>query len=72
MIKHTIGSKDGVTKAVLLTPLKAIRDHCLECMGWSAYEVKNCTGKLCPLYPYRFGKVPGHKGKGNVKNLIEK
>jgi len=72
MIKHVIRSKDGGTKEVSLTPLKAIRYQCLECVCWSAYEVKSCTGKRCPLYPYRFGKVPGHKGKGNVNNLIEK
>ncbi len=72
MISHEIRSKDGGTKEVSLTPLKSIRLNCLECVCWSAYEVKHCTSPLCPLYPYRFGRVPGHKGKGNVKNLIEK
>ncbi len=72
MIKHTIRSKDGGTKTVLLSALKAIRLHCLECMGWSAYEVKNCTSPLCTLYPFRLGKAPGHKGKGNAVNLMEK
>ncbi len=32
MIKHTIRSKDGGTKEVQLTPLKAIRLQCLECV----------------------------------------
>lgn len=42
-----------------LTPLKAIRANCLECCcGWSAYEVKLCPIKTCPLYPYRLGKNP--------------
>jgi hypothetical protein len=72
MIKHEIRSKDGGIKVVSLSPLRAIRLNCLECVCWSAYEVKNCTSKLCLLYPYRFGNIPGHKGKGNVKNLIEK
>ncbi|GAX60919.1 hypothetical protein SCALIN_C15_0061 [Candidatus Scalindua japonica] len=72
MIKHTIRSKDGKTKAVPLTSLKAIRYHCLECVCGSANEVEHCTGKLCSLYPYRFGKSPRHKGKGNVKNLNKK
>ena len=66
MIEHTIRSKDGGTKEVSLTPLKAIRYQCLECLGWSASEVKNCTGKLCPLYPYRFGHNPERKGIGNL------
>ncbi len=72
MISHKIRSKDGGTRTVLLSPIKAIRLNCLECVSWSAYEVKHCTAKLCPLYLYRLGKAPGHKGKGNVQNLIEK
>jgi hypothetical protein len=72
MIKTTIRRKDRGTEIVSLSPLKAIRYQCLECVGWSPYEVNHCTDKLCPLYPYRFGKVPGHKGKGNVNNFIEK
>ncbi len=72
MIKHTIRTKDGGIKKVSLTLLKAIRYQCLECVCWSAYEVKNCSSKLCALYAFRLGKVPGHKGKGNASNLIEK
>ena len=72
MIKHTIRSKNGGTRTVSLSPLKAIRLNCLECVCWSAYEVKYCTDKLCPLLPFRFGKIPGHKGKGNIKNLNKK
>ncbi|MBT6048901.1 MAG: hypothetical protein HOG49_19055 [Candidatus Scalindua sp.] len=72
MIKHAIKSREGGTKVVSLSPLKAIRFQCLECMGYSACEVRNCTGNLCSLYPFRLGKVPGHKGKGNASNLIEK
>jgi len=72
MIKHVIRSKDGENKEVLLTPLKAIRNQCLECVCWSASEVKKCTNKLCSLFAYRFGKAPGHKGRGNAVNLIGK
>ena len=39
-------------------PLKAIRAHCLECVGGSSDEVKLCTAPKCWLYPYRFGKNP--------------
>lgn len=71
MIKHEIRNKDGGTKIARLTPIKAIRLFCLECVGWSAYEVKDCTSKLCLLHPYRFGKIPGHKGKGNAQALAD-
>ncbi|MBT6047833.1 MAG: hypothetical protein HOG49_13575 [Candidatus Scalindua sp.] len=64
MIKHTIRSKDGGTREVSLTPIKAIRFQCLECMGFSAYEIKKCTDKSCPSYPYRLGTNPERKGIG--------
>lgn len=61
-MRHTI-RKDGkgTTKSVLITPLKAIRYHCLECVCFSSNEVKKCTENLCPMYPYRFGKDPNKK-----------
>ena len=69
MIKHEIRSKDGGTSEVSLTPIKAIRCQCIECMGFVTSEVKGCASPLCSLFPYRLGKVPGHKGKGMVSNL---
>jgi len=41
-----------------LYPLKAIRWHCLECVGFSVLAVEECTSPQCTLYPYRFGKRP--------------
>ena len=40
------------------SPLKAIRQHCLECSCGSAYEVKNCVIHDCNLYPFRLGNNP--------------
>lgn len=40
----------------LLTPLSAIRSHCLGCCGRSPKETALCTITQCPLWPYRFGK----------------
>jgi len=31
----------------------AIRAHCLECVYWSADEVRRCTALACPLYEFR-------------------
>lgn len=43
-------------------PLKAIRKHCIYCMGGSQHEVELCPSeKTCFLWPYRFGKNPWHK-----------
>ena len=33
----------------------AIRRHCLDCMGMSKQEVKECPDKKCPLWRYRLG-----------------
>mgnify|MGYP004000528571 FL=1 len=64
MIEHEIRNKVEGTEVVLLTPIKAIRLNCLECICWVPSEVKNCTSKLCTLYPYRFGTNPERAGIG--------
>lgn len=38
------------------SPLKRIRQYCLQCSGDSSSEVKNCPIQTCPLYDLRFGK----------------
>ena len=48
-----------------LTPVKAIKKHCLECSGNSKKELRECVINNCPLYPYRMGKNPNRKG---IKN----
>ncbi len=68
-ITHII-RKDGSgnTREVSLTPIKAIRYHCIECFGFQAREVQQCSSPLCALYPYRLGLA--HTGKkGVLKNL---
>jgi hypothetical protein len=67
-IKHEIRAKEGGAEIVKLTPLRAIRKCCLECVYWSPLEVKQCTSPLCPLFRYRFGRNPERKGLGG-KNL---
>ena len=46
-----------------LTPLKAMREKCRNCMCWNDAEVDRCPsdGKqtpFCTLYPFRFGRDP--------------
>lgn len=48
------------------SPVKSIRQYCLDCSCGSKSEVKNCLIPDCPLYPYRLGKNP------NRKNTIHK
>lgn len=44
------------------TPIKSIRQHCLECSCQQKGEVLNCIIKNCPLYSFRLGKNPNRKG----------
>lgn len=41
-----------------ITPMKAIRQKCLDCCCGSAKEVRLCGIKKCPLYVYRNGHRP--------------
>lgn len=54
-----------------LTPLKAIREKCLDCMCDQPGEVRLCTCHDCPLYPYRMGHNPARKGIGGFKSSAE-
>lgn len=40
------------------SPLKAVRQKCLECSCGNQAEVRQCVIERCPLYPFRFGKNP--------------
>lgn len=40
------------------TPLRAIRQKCLECSGGNKQEVLECVIGECPLFPYRLGVDP--------------
>lgn len=41
-----------------ITPLKAIRLKCLDCMAGSSNEVQLCPSRDCPLFRFRLGKNP--------------
>ena len=47
-----------------ITPIKAIRLHCLDCSNGSAYEVAHCPCTDCNLYQFRDGHIPWKKGMG--------
>jgi len=46
-------------------PQTAIRAMCIICMGGSSYEVSLCGKSNCPLHPFRLGKNPWSRNKGN-------
>ena len=70
-VKHEIRDKRGKLVEVNLTPIKAIRAFCKECMCFVDREIPGCTATACPLYPFRMGKtLSAHKG--NPSNLTNK
>ena len=49
------------------SPVKAIREHCIECMGGrgsgqnTSKLIEECGSPDCALFEFRFGKNPHHK-----------
>jgi len=37
------------------SPKKAIRAHCVECMGGNAHDIPGCSSPKCALYLFRMG-----------------
>ena len=56
---------------MMLSPLKSIRQKCLDCMYDQPSEVRLCPCKDCALYPYRMGHNPNRKGIGGFKQNAE-
>lgn len=46
-----------------MSPLAAIRAHCLDCCAGSAHEVRMCTALNCASWPFRTGSNPWRAGK---------
>jgi hypothetical protein len=68
-VKHTCKKWIGLKSEIAteeITPIKAIRQNCLECSGGSYVEVKNCPIKTCAYYPYRLGKNPACRKDPNT------
>jgi hypothetical protein len=63
-IEHTFIYKDGL-KQKKLTPMKAIREKCLECSNWSFHEVRLCPVRDCAIWPFRSGHKPCVKAVGS-------
>jgi hypothetical protein len=40
------------------SPLKAIRERCLDCCCYQPSEVRKCTAVGCPSWPFRMGTNP--------------
>ena len=52
-----------------ITPLRAIRLHCIDCCCGQIYEVRKCTAISCNLWGFRMGHSP--KVKSIEENLSD-
>lgn len=53
-----------------LTPIKAIRQRCINCSGFELKEVRECAFTDCPLFEYRSGHRPKQKAKRTPMKAI--
>jgi hypothetical protein len=67
MIDFFILGDHEMTKRI--TPLKAIRAHCLSCAG-RPKEVRLCQSFTCNLFLYRAGTNPARKGVGRGRAVL--
>lgn len=56
-----------MSKGILMT---AIREKCMDCSCDSTEEIRLCPDTKCALYPFRMGKNPFSKSKGNTTALL--
>ncbi len=55
-----------------ITPMKAIRQKCLDCSCGQLSEIKECPIKKCPLYSFRMGyKLDENGNRRKGKPLSE-
>ncbi len=59
-------------KRIINTPIKSIREKCLDCTNGSRKEIRLCTVVQCALYPYRFGKRPTQTIVDTIKDYYDK
>ena len=59
-------------KCFIKTPIKSIREKCLDCTNGSRKEIRLCTVVQCALYPYRFGKRPTQAIVDTINDYYEK
>lgn len=55
-----------------ITPLKAIKEKCKDCMCGQLNEVALCPHEDCSLYAFRMGSNPNRGGIGQIKNISKK
>lgn len=55
------------------SPIKAIREKCIDCSGGNDAEVRKCVAVACALWPFRMGHNPfyGKHADGDGASPVE-
>jgi hypothetical protein len=56
-MRFHVQGKNG-PEIMALNRRRAIRERCLNCVGWIPSEVRNCDFTWCALHPFRMGTAP--------------
>ena len=57
-------------EAKRISPLKAIRLKCLDCCCGSAFEVRRCEVRRCPLWKFRMGRESLAEADSTADDLV--
>jgi hypothetical protein len=49
--------KGSQPRIVSMTPCKAVKAHCLQCMDFTSSKIRFCPHMYCALRPFRMGVV---------------
>src|SRR5262249_53690919 len=60
---------EDAAEAKSVSPLRALRHHCLWCCNGSENEVRLFPARGCPLWTFRFGHRPTEEDKAAVANV---
>jgi len=50
-----------------MSPLRALRERCVDCCGDQLAEVRKCTATGCPSWPFRMGSNPWRSPASEAK-----
>ena len=57
-------TKTAHTSSRRRSPLRSIREKCIDCCGGNKAEVARCEIQSCALWPFRMGRNPNRAGMG--------
>jgi hypothetical protein len=57
-------TKTAHTSSRRKSPLRSIREKCIDCCGGNKAEVARCEIQACALWPFRMGRNPNRAGIG--------